>query len=182
LGLLEGHTGAIAEGVLAFSPDGKRLSSASHDWTARLWDVATRKSLRTIKSHTDEVYSVVFSPDGKQVATASKDNSIILWDADTGEPQHTFTGHHNMVFTVAFDATGRRLLSAGRDRTLRLWDVATGVTLRVYQGHTAALGSVVRHGDTLYTAALDQTVHRWSLATPGQWMWELPEEAGLGGN
>src|SRR5262249_1036072 len=34
----------------------------------------------------------------------------------------------------------------------------------------------VRHGDTLYTAAADLTVHRWSLAAPGQWMWELPEE------
>ena len=81
-----------------------------------------------------------------------------------------------MVFAVAFDATGRSLLSASRDRTLRLWDVATGVTLRVYQGHTAALWSIVRHGDTLYTASNDQTVHRWSLATPGQWMWELSEE------
>ena len=36
--------------------------------------------------------------------------------------------------------------------------------------------SVARHGDTLYTAASDQTVRRWSPATPGQWVWELPEE------
>lgn len=43
----------------------------------------------------------------------------------------------------------------------------------VYQGHTAGLWSVARHGDTLFTASDDQTVGRWSLATPGQWVWEL---------
>jgi len=77
---------------------------------------------------------------------------------------------------VAFDAEGRRLLSAIRDNMMRLWDVATGVTLRVYQGHTAGLWAVARHGDTLYTAADDQSVRRWSLDTPGQWVWELPGE------
>ena len=31
-------------------------------------------------------------------------------------------------------------------------------------------------GETLYTAANDATVRRWSLATPGQWIWDLPGE------
>jgi WD40 repeat protein len=173
---LEGHTGAIADGVdsLDFSPDSKRLASASFDKTARIWDVETGQRLHTLRWHNDIVAGVTFSPEGDLLATSSVDKRIVLWDADTGRPLRLFTGHENMVFGVAFDADGRRLLSASRDNTLRLWDVATGVTLRVYQGHTAGLWSVARHGDTLYTAANDQTVRRWSLATPGQWVWDMP--------
>ncbi len=174
---LEGHTASIAgPNGLDFSPDGKRLASASSDKTARIWDVETGKSLHTLKSHNEELQAVAFSPDGGLIATASVDKRIVLWEADTGRSLRLFTGHDNIVFGVAFDAAGRRLMSASRDKTLRLWDVATGVTLRVYQGHTAGLWSVARHGDTLYTAANDQTVRRWSLATPGQWVWKLPEK------
>lgn len=171
---LEGHTGAIAApNGLAFSPDGERLASASFDKTARIWDVETGETLHTLRWHNDGVKGVAFSPDGKLVATAAGDKRIVLWDAETGQPGRLLAGHDNIVFGVVFDADGRRLLSASRDNTMRLWDVATGVTLRVYQGHTAGLWAVARQVDTLYTAANDQTVRRWSLDSPGQWVWDI---------
>jgi len=174
---LEGHAEAIAApNGLDFSPDGKRLASASFDETARIWDVETGETLHTLRWHKDALQAVAFSPDGKLLATSSADKRIVLWNAETGRPLRLLAGHENMVFGVAFDAEGRQLLSASRDKTMRLWDVATGVTLRVYQGHTAGLWTVTRHGDTLYTAANDQTLRRWSLHTPGQWVWDLPGE------
>ncbi len=174
---LEGHTGAIADGdSLDFSPDGKRLASASFDQTARIWDLETGKTLHTLQWHNDRVTAAAFSPDGNLVATGSYDKRVVLWDAKTGQLLRLFTGHDNIVFGVAFDAEGRRLLSAGRDHTMRLWDLATGVTLRVYQGHTAGLWNVARRGNTVYTAANDQTVRRWSPDTPEHWLWELPDE------
>ena len=38
----------------------------------KLWDVATGKSVKTVRAHTGCVSAVAFSPDGKTLATANK--------------------------------------------------------------------------------------------------------------
>ena len=54
-----------------FSPDGKRIVTASGDNTARIWDAETGKLLHTLTGHEDRVNSAEFSPDGKRIVTAS---------------------------------------------------------------------------------------------------------------
>ncbi len=57
----------------AFSPDGHMVVSANGDNSARLWDAATGKQIRSFEGHTDKVSSVAFSPDGRFVLTGSYD-------------------------------------------------------------------------------------------------------------
>jgi len=74
---LEGHTDSAF--VVAYSPDGKLIATASSDTTVRMWESATGKCARTLEGHTGAVSSVAFSPATRQLATASTDETARIW-------------------------------------------------------------------------------------------------------
>ena len=118
-----GHTGAIK--AITFSPDSRKLVTASEDCTAILWSVEAGAAERTLAGHNGEVLSSAFSPDGRYVLTGSQDGTAILWNIDTGRIVHTFRELGGPVFSVAFDLTGQRALVVANDK-VQLWNVRTG--------------------------------------------------------
>ncbi|KAN0087882.1 WD40-repeat-containing domain protein [Tylopilus felleus] len=71
-----------------FSPDSTRLVSASDNYTATVWDIATRKQIQTLK-HKNWVFAAKFSPKGDRipVTVTPEFNNGLLWD------------HNNLVVT-----------------------------------------------------------------------------------
>lgn len=149
-----GHSEAVNS--IAVSPNGKLLLSGSSDKTVKLWDIRSRRLLRTMKGHTEKVNCVAFSPDGKTAASASgyyesSDATIVIWNLIDGSELAVLRGHNASVNSIAFSPDGKYLISGGGmypgmygaghdenwsyDNALRLWDVSTGKLLRTYQGH-----------------------------------------------
>jgi hypothetical protein len=106
-----------------FSPDGKRIVTASSDKTARLWETESGKLLATLQGHEDWVNGAQFSPDGKRIVTASSDKAARLWEAESGKLVATLQGHEGSVYSAQFSPDGKRIVTASLDKTARLWTV-----------------------------------------------------------
>ena len=78
------HNGVIS--AIEFSPDGRRLVTASHDRAARIWDAATGRLLAPPLEHNAGVSQATFSSDSQWVATFCEDGISRVWNAETGEP------------------------------------------------------------------------------------------------
>jgi WD40 repeat protein len=164
---------------LAYSPDGQTLVSGSFDETIQMWNLKTRKLIRSLPGHKDGVNAVVISPDGQNFASAggsakpTTDKTIRIYDLKTGKLTRTLTGHALGITSLFISPDSQILASASYDKTIKLWNLKTGKLINTLTGHNSWVRSIniSPDGQTLASGGgsldpnTDTNVRLWNLQT-----------------
>ena len=151
--------------ALTFSPDDRRVASASWDGAITLWEVERGTPLWTVWQTT--CVSLAFAPDGRTLASGGNDATVRLWDAHSGTPLETLP-HPAPVFAVAWSPDGCLLASGSFDGRIRVWQTQAtqpATCIASVAGHTSWVRGLVfaPDGTRLASASWDRTVRLWDV-------------------
>lgn len=121
----EGGAGEVR--CVAFNPGGKLLAAGNRYHTVRVWEVASKKEIKTLGGHMSDVWSIAFSPDGKTLAAADTDwkkaSKVKLWDTTTWKERGGLEVPGE-ILSIAYSPKGDWLAVGSWDKTVRVFAIA----------------------------------------------------------
>lgn len=121
---------------VSFSPDGKKVYTASHDDTVIIWSLTGEKQ-RSLEGHSSSVRDIAFSYDGKFIITAADDDSVKIW-GDEKDALVTSEEHEEPVTGVKF-ISKNKILTSSMDGTHIILDLKGKVLGKIILTETGKL-------------------------------------------
>ncbi len=141
--------------------DGERLVLAGADGALRVWSLARRERLLTLRTEMHRrtsreaiAVALAISADGRWLASGHVDGAVRLWDLEGGAELACRLRHDASVPALAFSPDGATLASGGLDATLKLWDLEgarAGDARRELLRQPAPVTAIAWVGDELVT-------------------------------
>lgn len=151
---LKGHV----MGVWAMVPWDDVLVSGGCDRDVRVWNMATGKSIHTLRGHTSTVRCLKMS-DSRTAISGSRDTTLRIWDLESGICKNVLVGHQASVRCLAIH--GDLVVSGSYDTTARIWSITDGKCMKTLSGHFSQIYAIAFDGQRIATGSLDTSVRIW---------------------
>ena len=166
---------------LAFRPDSQEMATGSaslfNPFKAGeiiLWDVVSRRRLRTLRGHKGGIGCIAYNPDGTQLVSGSADGLVKIWDTARGTEVRPCTA--TMASSSRWTGAGTggwivsisgNLLAPTSPGEIKLWDAVTGEEKFTRRNQDALVGCVAFSPDSasFATGCLDKVVRIWDTVT-----------------
>ncbi len=177
--------------AMAFTPDSKKLVVGGHH-ELNVYDFATGKLEKRIRTRARRAMAMLFLPDGKLVVAGGRpgeEGDVRIYNLDGGKPRmeggiafldgvtdpgvmvKQLLDADDEVLCLSLSPDGKKLASGGCDRMVNVWDLAAGYDKAKaeppFENHADWVLGVAfsSNGKQLYTCSVDKTAKVWDLAT-----------------
>lgn len=151
----------------------RTVFSASDDLSVKLWDLDSKRCIKTYLGHVGQVQQVLLMPpdfEPDEIPSSDNTDTASVSSSRSGTPVEVAEqqplddrASYGSGFTLdpSRPLPPRYMLTGGLDNTVRLWDTITGKCIRSMFGHVEGIWGLV--GDTLrvVTGANDSMTKIW---------------------
>lgn len=188
--ILPSYTFPVTITAMAFTPDNKKLVVGGHH-ELTVWDPATGKLEKRIRTRARRAMAMTFLPDGKLVVAGGRpgeEGDVRIYNINGGTPKmeagvavldgvtdpavmvKQLLDADDEVLCIALSADGKKLASGGCDRLVNVWDLSAGLDKvkaeTPIENHADWVLGVAfsADGKQLFTCSRDKTAKVWDLA------------------
>lgn len=164
---LKGQTGGVHASAY-YSPDGKKIVTASYSTSAKIWDATTGELLKELNEVSNGITSVGFSHNGNRVFAISM--IVYVWNASTGALQSSIRTSYDSdnAETAEFSPDDTKMVITNSWlHSAKIAEVSTGKILIVLAGHNHVVTSAnfSRDGKKIVTGCGDGVAKIWDANT-----------------
>ncbi len=122
---LGSHAGSATECDLF--PDGRTAVTVGEDGRVRLWDLTSKRHVRSFEPGLGPLHAVAISPDGKSIAIGGKPTELLndaswvfVLDASNGRERHRLHKYSRTIESIVFSPDGELIASGGRYENIKV--------------------------------------------------------------
>lgn len=119
---------------VAFSPDGKYITSVSWDFKLNIFTVSDGKLFKSTLVNTDKALnSVDWNSSGNMICCSSSNSNIYVYNFPDLSPYTVFQGHKGQVYQAQFFSTDS-IISTGADARVNVWSLPQKQLMKIFTG------------------------------------------------
>lgn len=168
--VFEAHVSNVS--ALLFSKDSKVLYSGGFDGNIHVWDIETKKILKTVTHGNPDdnqnpekmIVGIEYTPDETHLLVAFMNGTIMVYDLEFSQSSTKFKAHNDYLIQLAVSPELNCLATASNDKTAKIWSFNYLASLKhTLSGHEDFVISVKfsPHSHYLITGSKDERLKCW---------------------
>ena len=137
---LNGHTGTVNYLLIVKDHGYEQLISCSADYSVKIWDLDTKKCLKTLEKHTGVIKCLILLP-CDELLSASYDNTVKVWDLQKYKCLKTFADTQGIQCMKTLHSD--ELLIGTRDSFIKVLNINNGKCKTLFHGHKDTVTSIL---------------------------------------